>query len=251
MNECLGEAAPGTGSAGWCAKQPPLLLSRRAGINASGMFEATADTLQAQAHAVGEKRQRPAGAARLDDAKFFAHVDAHAEEYVARLAEFVAIPSVSAEPERRSDVERAVLWYQARCEALGATTTLERVGMQTLQDGTTLLLPPVLLASWGDPAAEPDKPTLVVYGHLDVQPAAKEDGWNTEPFTLTEVEGRLHGRGASDDKGPAVAWLWAIEAYRALGVPLPVHLRCVFEGMEESGSLGLPDLVRRLGAPDS
>jgi len=213
------------------------------------MFEATADTVVAVAHAVGDKRQRPAGATRLDDAKFFNHVDAHAGEYVARLAEFVAIPSVSAEPERRGDVERAVLWYQACCDRLGATTTLERVGTQTLQDGTALPLPPVLLASWGDPAAEPDKPTLVVYGHLDVQPAAKEDGWNTEPFELTEVDGRLHGRGASDDKGPALAWLWAVEAYRALGVPLPVHLRCVFEGMEESGSLGLPDLVRRLGAP--
>ena len=165
------------------------------------MFEATADTVAAVAHAVGQKRQRPVGARRLEDVAFFDHVDAHADEYVARLAEFVAIPSVSAEPERRGDVERAVLWYQAWCDRLGATTRLERVGVQTLQDGTALPLPPVLLASWGDPAAEPDKPTLVVYGHLDVQPADKADGWNTEPFTLTEVDGRLHGRGASDDKG--------------------------------------------------
>lgn len=192
--------------------------------------------------------KRARGAAHLDPA-FFAHIDARQDTYVERLREFVAIDSVSAEPSRRGRVRDAVEWTRAWCDKLGGVTRLEELGDQSLPDGTVLPLPPVLLAAFGDPAAEPNKPTVVVYGHLDVQPAYKSDGWNTEPFELTEVEGKLLGRGSSDDKGPVAAWLWVIEALGALGRPLPVHLRCVFEGMEESGSVGLPDLVGRLASP--
>ena len=183
------------------------------------------------------------------DAAFFSFVDQHADEYVARLAEMVAIPSVSAEPQRRPDVVRMVHWVQGWCDRLGGVTHLENIGDQTLPDGSTLLLPPVLCAAFGDQVAEPNKPTLVIYGHLDVQPATVSDGWSTEPFVLTEIEGKMFGRGASDDKGPMSCWLWIIEAYAKLDRPLPVHLRCVFEGMEESGSVGLPALVRRLACP--
>ena len=113
----------------------------------------------------------------------------------ARLAEIVAIPGVSAEPARRPEVEQTVLWVKDWCDRLGAVTRLERLGEQR----PGLPLPPVLLASFGDPASDPSKPTLVVYGHLDVQPAAKEDGWDSEPFVLTERGGSLFGRGASDE----------------------------------------------------
>lgn len=84
---------------------------------------------------------------------------------------------------------------------------------------------------------------MLIYGHLDVQPALKEDGWDTEPFVLTEKDGKLFGRGATDDKGPVICWLHAIEAFQALKIPLPVNLKFVFEGMEESGSEGLDDLL--------
>ena len=64
-------------------------------------------------------------------------------------------------------------------------------------------------ANWAKPVR-----TVCAYGHLDVQPAKKGDGWDTEPFELVETaEGRLYGRGASDDKGPALSWLWAVEAH--------------------------------------
>jgi nonspecific dipeptidase len=194
----------------------------------------------------GESKRQRSEATAAFDARLFAHVEKNQDTYVKRLAELVAIDSVSAEPARRPRVGDAVRWVQGWCDTLGATTRLEDLGNQTLSDGTSLALPPVLIASWGDPAAEPDKPVLVIYGHLDVQPAAKSDGWDTEPFVLTEVDGKLFGRGSTDDKGPVLAWLWAIEAYQALGRPLPCHLRCVFEGMEESGSIGLPQLVREL-----
>ena len=74
--------------------------------------------------------------------------------------------------------------------------------------------------------------------HLDVQPAAKEDGWDTDPFVLTEKDGKLFGRGSSDDKGPALSWLWVIEAHKELGLELPVNIKLMYEGLEEFGSEG-------------
>ena len=71
------------------------------------------------------------------------------------------------------------------------------VGNQTLPDGTVLPLPPVLMGELG---RDESKKTLLVYGHLDVQPAATEDGWDTDPWVLTEKDGKLYGRGATDDK---------------------------------------------------
>lgn len=78
---------------------------------------------------------------------------------------------------------------------------------------------------------------------MDVQPALLADGWDTEPFVLTEKDGKLFGRGSSDDKGPVICWIHAIEGYQTLGIPLPVNIKFVFEGMEESGSEGLDELL--------
>lgn len=93
---------------------------------------------------------------------------------------------------------------------------------QKLDDGRVMKIPPVLLGTLGD---DKKKPTVCIYGHLDVQPAAKEDGWDSQPFVLTQVDGKLFGRGSSDDKGPVLAWLHAIESYRALGEELPVNVK--------------------------
>lgn len=82
-----------------------------------------------------------------------------------------------------------------------------------------------------------------MYGHLDVQPALIEDGWDTEPFVLTERDGKLFGRGSTDDKGPVLCWLHAIEGFQTLGIDLPVNVKFIFEGMEESGSEGLDELL--------
>jgi Cys-Gly metallodipeptidase DUG1 len=101
----------------------------------------------------------------------------------------------------------------------------------------------VVLATYG---TDPAKRTLLVYGHYDVQPARLEDGWNTDPFTLTEDDtGRMFGRGSTDDKGPILGWLCAIKAHQDLGIDFPVNLKMCFEGMEESGSEGLDDIIYR------
>lgn len=106
-----------------------------------------------------------------------------------------------------------------------------------------LELPPVIVARYG---SSPSKRTILVYGHYDVQPALKEDGWATDPFSLTvDSKGRMYGRGSTDDKGPVLGWLNAIQAHEEAGVEFPVNLLMCFEGMEEYGSEGLDDFIEK------
>ena len=119
---------------------------------------------------------------------------------------------------------------------MGANIELADIGMQTLPDGSQIPLPPLVLGNLGE---DPKKKTVLIYGHLDVQPAAIEDGWDTEPFVLTEKDGKLYGRGSTDDKGPVIDWINAIEAYRELDQEIPINIKFCFEGMEESGSENL------------
>ncbi|XP_015923394.1 cytosolic non-specific dipeptidase [Parasteatoda tepidariorum] len=172
--------------------------------------------------------------------QIFKFVDEHQKDYINGLKEAVAIKSVSAWPDYRPEINKMLQWAAKKLEEEGATVTLVDIGKQTLPDGKIIPLPPILLGTLGN---DPSKKTVCVYGHLDVQPAYKEDGWNTEPFVLTEKDGKLYGRGSSDDKGPVLGWLYAINAYRKTGNALPVNLKFCFEGMEESGSEGLDDLV--------
>ena len=177
---------------------------------------------------------------------------------IQRLAEAVAIPSISADPAHRKDVVAMASWLAQQLESLSVKVTQVPLGSHTV-DGQLLELPPVLLAEIGN---DPLLKTILIYGHYDVQPASKGDGWSTEPFVLTEdKEGRLYGRGSlisplrialhylthcvgsTDDKGPVLAWLNVIEAHQKTNTPLPVNLKMIFEGMEESGSEGLEELV--------
>ncbi|XP_078739472.1 cytosolic non-specific dipeptidase-like [Lampetra fluviatilis] len=143
----------------------------------------------------------------------FKHIDANQELYVKRLSEWVAVPSVSAWSESRPDVVRMVQLAAHEVTRLGGSVELVDIGTQTMPDGSTLALPPILLATLGTDAA---LKTVIIYGHLDVQPARLDDGWDTEPFTLTEKDGKLYGRGSTDDKGPVLGWLNVIEAFQNL-----------------------------------
>lgn len=107
-----------------------------------------------------------------------------------------------------------VEWTAERLKKLGASVELCELGTQTLPDGRVIPLPPVLIGNIGK---DPKLKTICVYGHLDVQPALKEDGWDTDPFVLTEKDGKLFGRGSSDDKGPVLGWIHAVEAFQAIG----------------------------------
>ena len=129
----------------------------------------------------------------------------------------------------------------AEIKALGAHVESRPLGTQPGKPH--LQLPPVIVARYG---SSPNKRTILIYGHYDVQPALKDDGWATEPFTLTiDDKNRMYGRGSTDDKGPVLGWLNTIQAHQAAGVEFPVNLLMCFEGMEESGSEGLDEFIEK------
>mmetsp|Transcript_99085 Transcript_99085/g.285900 ORF Transcript_99085/g.285900 Transcript_99085/m.285900 type:complete len:508 (-) Transcript_99085:1622-3145(-) len=169
--------------------------------------------------------------------KFFDYVEEQTPLYIERLAEAVAIPSVSAQlDEHLPDVVRMIEWTKGHIERLGGSTKVLSNPVGTDKRP----LPPILL---GEFHVDPSLMTVCVYGHLDVQPADKEDGWDTEPFELTQIKQKLFGRGSTDDKGPALSWLWIVEAHQKLGIPLPINIKILFEGMEEYGSDGLFETI--------
>ena len=101
-----------------------------------------------------------------------------------------------------------------------------------------------MFAAW--PSGDPDAPTVLVYGHHDVQPAAREDGWHTDPFDPVVQDGRLYARGAADDKGQVLFHTLGVRAHlAATGRTAPaVNLKLLIEGEEESGSPHFPELIR-------
>ncbi|KAH0500516.1 Beta-Ala-His dipeptidase [Microtus ochrogaster] len=176
--------------------------------------------------------------------KLFQYMDLHQDEFVQTLKEWVAIESDSVQPvpRLRQEIFRMMALAADKLRHLGAGVTSVDLGSQQMPDGQSLPIPPILLAELGSDAK---KPTVCFYGHLDVQPAQKADGWLTDPYMLTEVDGKLYGRGATDNKGPVLAWINAVSAFKALEQDLPVNIKFILEGMEEAGSVALEEVVRR------
>ncbi|KAK1230508.1 hypothetical protein PQX77_006436 [Marasmius sp. AFHP31] len=178
--------------------------------------------------------------------EFLDFVDTKADFFIQRLSDAVAIKSVSGDPQYRSEVIKMSHWIKDQFSAVGVETVHRDLGKQTVE-GKELQLPPAVLGRLGN---DPGKKTVLVYGHFDVQPANRSDGWDTEPFDLTVKEnGQLIGRGSSDDKGPVLGWLNILQYHHEQKKELPVNFRCCFEGMEESGSEGLDALVERESKP--
>ena len=142
---------------------------------------------------------------------------------VDELLAFIRIPSVSALPAHAADVAAAGAWVNARLQAAG----LEHV--QTLPTGGH----PVVYADW---LHAPGAPTVLIYGHFDVQPAVAGDGWSGPPFEPRLADDRIYARGASDDKGNMFAPIVAVEALLRTRGALPVNVKFLLEGQEEIGS---------------
>ncbi|XP_078143337.1 cytosolic non-specific dipeptidase-like [Centroberyx gerrardi] len=172
----------------------------------------------------------------------FQYIDEHNNEFIQRLAEWVAVQSESADPAKWGEVEKMLNMTAERIRGMGGSVELADVGPQQLASGEMAPVPPVLLAEF---SRDPEKATLCIYGHVDVQPARTEDGWSTSPFNLTDLLGNLYGRGATDNKGPVLAWLHAVEAYQAAKQEIPLNLKFIIEGTEEVGSYGLLELTRK------
>ena len=163
------------------------------------------------------------------------YIAANAADFSRALREWLAIPSVSADPARHGDVRASAEWLAGY---------LRETGFPVVEVWETAGLPAVY-AHW--PAADPDAQRVLVYGHHDVQPAALEDGWDYEPFAPLEKDGRIFGRGASDDKGQVLFHALGVRALLAArddDAP-PVSITMLIEGEEESGSPNFAALLEK------
>ncbi|WNE98723.1 M20/M25/M40 family metallo-hydrolase [Streptomyces luomodiensis] len=163
-----------------------------------------------------------------------AYVDGHGAAFLDELSEWLRIPSVSADPARAEDVRRSAQWLRDHLAATGFPVA-------EIWDTPGA---PAVFAEW--PSGDPDALTVLVYGHHDVQPAHREDGWRTDPFEPVIEDGRLYARGAADDKGQVLFHTLGIRAHLAVtGRRAPaVNLKLLIEGEEESGSPHFPELIR-------
>ncbi|MEW1545149.1 dipeptidase [Streptomyces tsukubensis] len=161
------------------------------------------------------------------------YIRQHRDAFLGDLVEWLRIPSVSAQPEHAEDVRRSADWLAAR---------LRETGFPVAEVWPTAGAPAVF-AEW--PSDDPGAPTVLVYGHHDVQPAALADGWYSDPFEPRLEGGRLYARGAADDKGQVFFHTLGVRAHlAATGRTAPaVHLKLLIEGEEESGSPHFRTLV--------
>ncbi|MFD4727495.1 dipeptidase [Streptomyces seoulensis] len=167
------------------------------------------------------------------DSAVHAYIERHRAAFLDDLAAWLRIPSVSAQPEHAPDVRRSADWLAAK---------LTGTGFPVAEVWPTAGAPAVY-AEW--PSDDPGAPTVLVYGHHDVQPAAREDGWDTDPFEPVVRGNRLYARGAADDKGQVFFHTLGVRAHlAATGRTTPaVHLKLLIEGEEESGSPNFRALV--------
>ncbi|MBX6311532.1 MAG: dipeptidase [Isosphaeraceae bacterium] len=159
-----------------------------------------------------------------------AYLEAHRDRFEEQLQALLRIPSVSAQPEHNADTRRAAEFVRDDLRAIGIAAEL----IET--QGHPLV--------YGERHDAPGQPTLLIYGHYDVQPADKQkDGWDTEPFEPVVRHGNLYARGATDDKGQMFTHLKAAEAWLQTAGKLPVNVKFLIEGEEEVGGKGLEDFV--------
>lgn len=151
---------------------------------------------------------------------------------VQQLQDFIRIPSVSSDPQKARDVKRCAKWLAQHLHTIG----LHRV--RVLPTGGH----PIVYGEW---LGATGKPTILIYGHYDVQPAEPESEWKIPPFAGIVRDGFIYGRGASDDKGQLFTHIKAIEALLRTTRHLPVNVKCLLEGEEEIGSPNLLPFIQR------
>lgn len=162
-----------------------------------------------------------------------AHALAHQSDTIDGLKALVACPSVGADPAMAEGMEDARQLIEARLDAMGFVNR-QRL---TPEDGSGQ---PSLFAERLD---APDAPTILIYAHYDVQPPDPLDKWESPPFAVTERNGKLFGRGISDDKAPMLIALDTLAAFVAVEGRLPINVKLLIEGEEETGSPSLPGIL--------
>ncbi len=159
------------------------------------------------------------------------YINTNRDRYVDELKAYLAIPSISALPQHAGDVRRCAEWTVDELQRIGLTTAhLEETPGH-----------PIVYAEW---LGAEGAPTLLFYGHYDVQPVDPLDLWHSPPFEATVRDGEIYARGAADDKGQIFMHFKAIEAHLKQSGRLPVNLKVILEGEEEVGSRNLDDYIR-------
>ena len=154
------------------------------------------------------------------------HIDEMSDEQVGQLKEYLRIPSVSSDPQRAGDARRACEWMRRHLEGMGLEASIHETPGH-----------PLVFAQKCD---APGAPTVLFYGHGDVQPVEPLDEWNTPPFEPQVVDGDIVARGTSDDKGQLFTHVSAVDAWLKTRGSLPVNVKFLIESEEEVGSTNLP-----------
>jgi acetylornithine deacetylase/succinyl-diaminopimelate desuccinylase-like protein len=158
-------------------------------------------------------------------------IEGRRQQHLTELCEFLRIPSVSAKSEHKSDIERAANWVADH---------LRTAGFKKVEVVPTNLHPLV----YAESLEAPGKPTVLFYGHYDVQPAEPLELWSSPAFEPESRNGNLYGRGTADDKGQVHIHLKALECLHQLNGKFPINIKVLIEGEEEVGSVSLWDYVQ-------
>lgn len=156
----------------------------------------------------------------------------HADQFVDQLLNLLHIPSISTDPAYKDDTRRAADWMADDFRNMGIET------VKVMETGGH----PIVYAETGN---DPNKPTVLVYGHYDVQPPDPLELWDSPPFEPVIKDGNIVARGSADDKGQAFMHSKAVEAYLKTEGSLPVNLKFMIEGEEESGSVHLVPFIEQ------
>src|ERR1051325_7992371 len=158
-------------------------------------------------------------------------INVNRDRYLDELKTLLAIPSISALPEHAADVRRCAEW---------CGDEMRRIGLQNAR----LIETPGNPVAYGDWLQAPGAPTILFYGHYDVQPVDPLNLWQSPPFEATVRDGEIYARGAADDKGQVFMHFKAVEAHITRNGRLPVNMKFILEGEEEVGSAHLDEFVR-------
>ena len=161
------------------------------------------------------------------------YIESNRDKFVIELKEFLKIPSISTNPENKNDVRDCALFVEKEMISIG----LENVKVHETPGH------PIVYGEWLH--AGRDVPTVLVYGHYDVQPVDPIELWTDPPFTPTVKDGKIYARGAADDKGQVFIHFKSIQSHLLNNKSLPVNLKILIEGEEEIGSVNLDSFIEK------
>lgn len=171
---------------------------------------------------IAQKKKTNTAQTRTSITTYEKYIDENNDAHLKEFTQFISIPSISSIPSHKDDVAKSASWIVNKLKSIGIPTA------QVIPtDGQ-----PIVFGSWNN---APGKPTVLIYAHYDVQPV-KESEWVSPPFAPVIRDGKIFGRGASDDKSGVMISIWAVEAMLKSDGSLPVNVKFVFEGEEENGS---------------